>query len=139
MLVSIALCAILNTDSVDVNALSALPNLDSVLIAHKISVSDTPTVLIQTCQVPMDTLKAAFRYARLYLKGREDEAKRLKGFEHGIVEPIQIEDGKQKVFVLLCHDSGNLPEIIFRNTGELGVLELTYITSKGKVIAVQKF
>ena len=157
MLHIVAIAAILNADSVNVNAVQELKNLDSLLTAHQVVVTDTPIIVIQTCEVAKDTLAAAFRYARLYLQGRVADAKKMPGYEYaavtveypetkksevtvgGITTVVERADlNKKKVYALLNHTEGNLPEIIFRNTGELGVLELTYITEKGTVIAVAK-
>ena len=134
----LAVSSVLNADSVDINNVNALRNLDSVLTTHQVVVTDTPTIIIQTCNVPMDTLKAAFLYARLYLRGREAEAAKLPGYERCTIVREHPEEGKVKVYVLMNHTEGNLPELMFRNTGQLGVLELTYITEKGKAIAVEK-
>lgn len=138
MLPILVAAAVLNADSVNVNDVQSLKNLDSVLTAHQIIVTDTPTIIIQTCAVASDTLLAAFQFARRYLREEVVDVKKVPGYEHAIVVSERPEPGKQKVYVLLCHDDGNLPEIIFRNTGELGILELTYITRDGMIIAVSK-
>lgn len=134
----IALTAVLNADSVNINDVHALKNLDSVLTEHQVLVSDAPTIIIQTCDVAPDSLRTAFQFARRYLRGQVTDVKSEPGYEQAIVVTDRPEPNRVRVYVLLCHDDGNLPEIIFRNTGELGVLELTYITNQGMVIAVAK-
>lgn len=138
MLPVVVLAAVLNSDSVDVNEICALKNLDSVLTVHAVVLADTPTVVIQTYDVPMGTLKEAFRFARLYLQGNVAEATAIPGYEKAEVVVEYPALKKKKVYALLRQDDGNLPEIIFENTGDLGALELTYITSKGIVVAVEK-
>ena len=138
MLSVLALAAVLNSDSVVVNEVYALKNLDSVLTANQVILTDTPRVVIQTNDVSMETLKEAFQFARLYLQGKLAEAGALPGYENAEVVATYPALKKKKVYALLRHDDGNLPEVIFENTGDLGALEITYITRDGMVIAVAK-
>ncbi|MEK7518964.1 MAG: hypothetical protein AAB424_00075 [Patescibacteria group bacterium] len=138
MLPVFALAAVLSTDSVNINDVHALKNLDSVLTTYQVVLTDTPTVIIQSGDVNLDSVGAAFQFARRYLRGEVSDVKKVPGYEQAIVVVEHPEPKTVKVYVLLCHDDGNLPEIIFRNTGDLGVLELTYITREGMVIAVEK-
>ncbi len=138
MLLVLMVAAVLHADSVNINEVHALKSLDSVLTVHQVVATDTPTIVIQTGTVTIDSVKAAFDFARRYLRGQIADVQREPGYEHAVVFVERPEPGKVKAYVLLCHDEGNLPEIIFRNTGELGVLELTYITNQGMVIAVEK-
>lgn len=138
MLSIFAAAAVLNADSVDVNAVYALQNLDSVLTVNQVILTETPRIIVQQCEVSLDTLKLAFQFARFYLAGRVAEAMQLPGYESAEITTTYPKLKQKKVYALLCHDDGNLPEIIFENTGDLGVLELTYITNQGMVIAVEK-
>ncbi len=136
MLPILALAAVLNADSVNVNAIYALEDLDSVLIERQVVVADTPTILIQTCDVSADTLKTALHFARLVWRGQYNAARNIPGFEHAILARDKSESTRDRRYALLCHDDGNLPEVIVEVTKELHVLVLTYITNKGMIIAV---
>jgi hypothetical protein len=138
ILAALALSTVLNAQSVNVNDVMALRNLDSVLTECNVVLTDTPTVIIATCDVPMDTLATAFRYARIIMKRGKPNLADFPGYEHAQIVNDRPTEGKKKFYILLHQDDGNLPEIICEVSGELGAIRLTYITNKGTVVAVEK-